>query len=425
MKAFKFFKNTGKCKNIASEQSNILSKEDTGINYHTEPGILENQHHSVHPNGEQKKPEKEQPKIPGMEQNEDKEKLLKKRDVYVAFSLCLFSVVIYSVSFISVQYLSGVVPENELNTWRYLIGAILSAPFVTKSGGKFLVPKSKGILFLGICASNMAFNSTLYTACINLPVGTAYGMCTATSIITMAIITICSERTFQPKMYIGATVCLLGVILLVQPTLLMFPAVEVRNTSWKSPCLPLSNATNMHQNQTEETAMALSDSALDYTLAAASGVVLAILLQLVKYYVVDANPFAMNMWCSVANTAISLILMLIMEEPVLPSDLLCILSLLGHCIVIAIGAIIYSFTLETLSAALTNLLGSLNLVILVIMQYTLMRNILPAKENWLEILGAVLCFFGSLGGTTYELLTQKYAQQDGKKDMHNRMKVGK
>ena len=413
MNAFKFFKNTGRCKNEASELSNILSKEeDPGINYHTEISKLENQHHSVHPNGEHKKPENEQPKIPEMKQNEDKEKSLKKSDVYIAFSLCLFAVVTYSVSFISVQYLSGAVPENELNTWRFLIAAILSAPFVTKSGGQFLVPKSKGLLFLGICASNVAFNSTLYTACINLPVGTAYGMCTATSIIAMAIITICSERTYQPKMYIGSTVCLLGVILLVQPTFLMFPAVEVRNTSWKSPCLPLSNATNMPQNQTEETAMALSDSALDYTLAAASGVLLSILLQLQKCYVIDANPFAMNMWRSVAGTAISLILMLIMEEPVLPSDLLCILSLLGHCIVIAIGAIVNPFALETLSAALTNLLQSLNLVILVIMQYTLMRNILPAKENWLEILGAILCFFGSIGGTTYELLTQKYAQQE-------------
>ena len=412
MKAFKFFKNTGRCKNEASELSNILSKEeDTGINYHTETSMLENQHHNVHPNGEQKTLENEQPKIPQMKQNEDKEKSLKKSDVYVAFSLCLF-VAIYSVSFISVQYLSGAVPENELNTWRFLIAAILSAPFVTKSDGKFLVPKSKGLLFLGICASTVALNSTLYTACINLPVGTAYGMSTATSIVTMAIITICSDRTFQPKMYIGATVCLLGIILLVQPTFLMFPAVEVRNTSWKSPCLPLNNATNMHQNQTEETAMALSDSMLDYTLAAASGVLLAILLQLQKYYVADANPFAMNMWRSVAGTAISLILMLIMEEPVLPSDFLCILSLLGHCIVIAIYVIIVPFVLETLSAALTNLLQSLNLVILVIMQYTLMRNILPAKENWLEVLGAVLCFVGSIGGTTYELITQKYAQQE-------------
>ena len=191
-----------------------------------------------------------------MKQNEDKEKSLKKSDVYIALFLCLFAVAIYSVSFISVQYLSGVVPENELNTWRFLIAAILSAPFVTKSDVKFLVPKSKGLLFLAICAFTVAFNSTLYTACIYLPVGTAYGMCTATSI------NICSERTFQPKMYIGATVCLLGIILLVQPTFLKFPAVEIRNTSWKSPCLPLSNATNMHQNQTEETAMALSDSML-------------------------------------------------------------------------------------------------------------------------------------------------------------------
>ena len=413
METFKSFKNAKRCTNEANEQSNILFKEEnTGINYHTESSMLENQHHNVHPNGERKKAENEQQNIPEMKHNDNKEKVLKKTKVYISFSLCLFAVAIYSISFISVQYLSGAVPENELNTWRFLIAAILSAPFVTKSDGKFFVPKSKWLLFLAICAFTVAFNSTLYSACIYLPVGTVSGICTATSIIAMAFITICSDRTFQPKMYIGATVCLLGIILMVQPTFLMFPAVEVRNTSWKSPCLPLSNATNMHQNQTGKAVMALSDSMLGYTLAAASGVVMAIYLQLQKYYVVDANPFAMTMWRSVVGTVISLILMLIMEEPVLPSDLLCILSLLGHCIAIAVGAIIVPFVLETLSAALTNLLQSLNLVTLVIMQYTLMRNILPAKENWLEILGAVLCFFGSIGGRTYEFITQKYARQD-------------
>ena len=91
MKAFKLFKNTGRCKDEASEQSNILSKEeDTGINYHTEPSMLEDQHHSVHPNGEQKEPENEQSKIPEMKQNKDKEKSLKKSDVYIAlFCACL------------------------------------------------------------------------------------------------------------------------------------------------------------------------------------------------------------------------------------------------------------------------------------------------------------------------------------------------
>ena len=160
----------------------------------------------------------------------------------------------------------------------------------------------------------VAINSTLYTACIYLPVGTVCGICTATSIIAMAFITIYSNRTFQPKMYIGATVSFIGIILLIQPEFLMFPVVEVRNTSWESPCLPRNNETDLHRNQTKRTVTTLSDSMLGYTLAAASGIIMAIYLQLQKYYVTDADPFAMTMWRFMAGTAISVILMLIMEE---------------------------------------------------------------------------------------------------------------
>ena len=130
---------------------------------------------------------------------------------------------------------------------------------MTKSNSKILVPRSKWHVFLAICAFTVACNSTLFTSCVYLPVGTVcgIGLSTATSIIAMAFITICIDRKFQAKMYIGATVSFLGIIFLIQSKFLMFPVVAVRNTSWESPCLSFENATNMHQNQTEGTVMAV------------------------------------------------------------------------------------------------------------------------------------------------------------------------
>ena len=139
---------------------------------------------------------------------------------------------------------------------------------------------------------------------------------------------------------------------------------------------------------------------------------MAMYFRLQKFFVTDADPFVLTMWCSMATTAISVILMLITEEPVLPSDLPCMLSLLGHCISIAVAANIVSFIMKTLPTPLVNILQSLNLVSLIVLQCTLMRNIVPAKGNWLEALGAVLCLFGSIGGTVYEMIKQNYAEQD-------------
>ena len=411
----KFAEDSSKCKDNASEKSTILSKkEDIRTNYHTGSSTLANEHSNVLPNGELEMLGNGHPKMVETKQNKDKEKTLNNRDVCFALFWCLFAIVVNSFSYTSAQYLSGAVPVNELNTWKFLVSAAMSAPFVIKSNDNMLIPKSKWHLFLAICVHLVAYNSTLFTACIYLPVGTVSGMFTATSIIVMAFITMCSDRTFQPKMYVGATVSFLGTIFLIQPEFLMFPVVEVKNISWESPCLPFSNT-----NQTEGPVVAQSDSVVGYTLAVTSGVIMAIYIKLQKCYVADANPFALTMWRSMAGSSISAILMLVLEEPVIPLDLLCVLSLLGHCISISVFAIVMPYAMKTLSAPLINLLQSLNLVSLVVMQYTLMRNILPAKENWMEVLGAVLCFCGSIGGTVYEIIKQTYAGEDVREQITN------
>ena len=101
--------------------------------------------------------------------------------------------------------------------------------------------------------------------------------------------------------------------------------------------------------------------------------------------------------------------MLILEQPAFPLATLCVMSLFAHCVATAVHSVIVPFCLQYLSPPSANIFRSLNLVSLVVLQYTLMRNILPAKENWMEVMGAVLCLFGSVGGTIYELVKQKYS----------------
>ena len=344
------------------------------------------------------------------DKNHDKEKGTRKADLYLALILCSVVVVIFSVSFISVQYLSGAVPENELNSWRFLVSAITAAPFLLRSGSKIVIPRAKSHLFVLICFLTVAYNSTLYTASIYAPVGTVSGIFTGTNLIFISLITICIESKFKPKMYIGPAISFVGIILLVQPEFLMFPAVTVRNTSWESPCLLHENITKMYLNETErlQESQSQSNTWLGYVLALGSGLITGLYAQVGKYYVTDSDAFALALWRSLAATLISLILMLIFEEPVWPTDVTCILALFGHALAVSISSLSLLVALKHLSLTITMIVPSLNLVCLVILQYTLMKDIMPAKENWIEVLGAVLSVIGSIGGTVYELKVTHY-----------------
>jgi drug/metabolite transporter (DMT)-like permease len=95
--------------------------------------------------------------------------------------------------------------------------------------------------------------------------------------------------------------------------------------------------------------------------------------------------------------------MAIFEEPVIPSSLLCIGLVLIHAIGTTQMSLVIFYCLQYLSPSVTSLLTSLQLVVLLCLQYTLLKDIQPAHNNWEEIVGAVCCFMGAILGPLWQL----------------------
>ena len=217
-----------------------------------------------------------------------------KTGAYIALFLCCVDGIFFSTSFISVQYLSGAVPENELNSLRFLTTAIITLPFIFNYKIDMLLPRSQWKILVVACILGVVNNSTLYTAAIYLPVGTVSAICTATTIIVLACISPCIEKQLKPITFIGALVAVVGILLLSQPEFLMFPKVEIRNTSWVSPCLSLcENGTVAEEGGSMWNF--LTSSGLGYALAMTSGIAISLNLHVMKSCVAEINPFCMIM----------------------------------------------------------------------------------------------------------------------------------
>ena len=56
--------------------------------------------------------------------------------------------------------------------------------------------------------------------------------------------------------------------------------------------------------------------------------------------------------------------------------------------------IIISVLIQYLRPVIVTLISNVSVVIMLIFQYTILENVMPGKRNWIEIMGAVLCFVG-------------------------------
>lgn len=326
------------------------------------------------------------------------------------YGMFMLSVMIFCLSHISVQYLGGAIPENELNAIRFGIGTFMSAAFLATVDRKnWLIALKQWPVFFFVVVFGCLYNGTLYTAAAYAPLGVVGGLSLATAIITNAFLSICVKSERKLCHYISAVIAVTGIILLAQPDFIFHPSSEGKNatTSWVSPCLLEVHPSEDEPELSKGTGMIL---------AVASGIVMAFKYHVMRHMTHTHNPFTVTFWLHVFATILSAILMGIFETPTMPDDLFCIGALILHSVAMAQYILALIFTLSHVSALATNLLASLELPILLISQYTFMKHIMPGKGNWLEISGAVLCFIGSTGGTFAELFWSWYREKAKVKD---------
>ena len=321
--------------------------------------------------------------------------------VMVAYVVCVSSMVLSCASVACVQVLGGAVPEFELNAWRFGVQVILLLPVTLYRKCDLNVPRSKlPVLFAMFLVFN-ASNVVYFSAAIYLAVGTVSGIANSLNIAGNALMSIFIKDDRNIQLYIGTVLVIVGLLLMTQPPFMfpgnIFPPVPEKN--FTSPCLitEIGNSTEGVENP------AMNKQCLGYILAVLGGILFFIMFQGMSNIVTEVSSFTFAFWNGLVGTCVSLILMGFLETPVMPTSPLCIILLLGHAVGTSQIGIILPWCLQYLSPSICAMVNSFSLVVLLMLQYTALKDIQPGHGNWVEILGAVLCFIGIVACPTWHL----------------------
>ena len=84
----------------------------------------------------------------------------------------------------------------------------------------------------------------------------------------------------------------------------------------------------------------------------------------------------------------------------------CIGFLAMHILGVTSSSLGIEWSLQYIRPAVCAIICTLEPVIMMIFQYTFLKDIKPGLHNWVEILGDVICFCGVLGGPLADFITQ-------------------
>ena len=320
----------------------------------------------------------------------------------------------------SVQVLSGTIPEFELSAWRFGAQFVFMVPIVTCMKCDIKVPRDR-LPLVGLCTLLLCvINILLFTTMIYLPLGLCDGMINSFVIAGNAVLSICIKADRKLILYFASVFSIIGTVLMIQPDFIFsgadLPPPPLVN--WTSPCIQShSNFTHTVYNETMRQSAEAKDVRIGYILAVSTSGVYIAYFHLITKLVQDIHHLSYAFWSALIATVLSILLMFIFEEPVFLQSNFCIGMLIMHCIGVSTIALCTPWSLQYIRPPVCALMYASRMVIMVIFQYAIMRDIKPGSQNWVEILGVVICLSAMLGGPLTDIIKEmvdkhKYQSED-------------
>ena len=320
------------------------------------------------------------------------------------------------ISIVSVQLLERRTPDFELNAARCALPFLLST-IAMVARRKFPVIARKEI-FSSTLYSFLSFicSVTLYIAVTLLPVSSVQSISQTSNIVSGVILfyLFLHDKPTLPVL-ISVFMCVCGVLLVIQPSFIFHHKMLTENTTIQ---LQFGEVNGNHK--TTESSTGLSSVSTDH------GHIVYILFQILKYSLPVANGLSMTtdilvvkkrpylsenitevlFWCYLFNTVLSLVVMFIWKNPVLPSNWFDTMLVSLHCFAYVFIWPLYLYSVEHISGNTFVLISCTTIVILLGAQYTVLSSILPGNRNWMELVGVGLVLVGSTLVSIVEMLKE-------------------
>ena len=168
---------------------------------------------------------------------------------------------------------------------------------------------------------------------------------------------------------------------------------------------------SMHHGNTSDAVQTVwripgvDDEMFGYLLTVTTGISFFITVQVnEKYLLLNHNHVTITAWYGIIGTALSALVMLGLETPVLVHDTVCTWFTVLHCAFASCSMLLINYSLRYITAEENAILQTLSVVVLFVAQSTLLSRYQPSHGNMYEYIGAVLVVLACLLEPTYKLM---------------------
>ena len=109
-------------------------------------------------------------------------------------------------------------------------------------------------------------------------------------------------------------------------------------------------------------------------------------------------------WSFLFNTVVSVVLMAVLENPVVPWNWFDMTMLAGQAVASAGAWFLFIYAPTFISGNTFTLILSTEVIFMLISQYTVLSSILPGHRNWIEVVGVVFVLLGSSLSSVFEMI---------------------
>ena len=299
---------------------------------------------------------------------------------YILAATTLFS---FGLGSCAAQGLQGVIPDAQLTAIRYIFMTPFLLIVAACSKAKFTLDYTHVFWMAISIALSAAWTLTYYAAAVYLPLAELNGIftiCTlATSIVWARLV---YHQDITKIQYAALVLCCFGCFCVSQP--------------WHNNTLEGNLQHHVSGNITDSVSVQVINSKLKgYSYIVVSGISLGIQYNVIGTELQKVMPMMITSYFAMFGSIISIILNIYVEPFVLDISLLQLLYVFVHCIGSCLDVITTVFAIQMIGGVSTSIVHSLQILVMLVLQYTLMRSVQPGHRNWEEIVGAILVTIGS------------------------------
>ena len=316
----------------------------------------------------------------------------------------------------SVQALQGAVPDFQLSAARGFMQGISYLLLAKITRVSTSVTKKQFSYLLVLSSLYMFYNIGEYGATGYIPLIETIGIATIAALFSAALQAQFLLKVELKKIYIIVfPVLIVGIVMVTQPfqssgdMCCLFQNQSLNGLHYKNASSMSGVLTSIACNNTNNEPLPgdTQKKVKGYILATVGGLAGGLVPDLYAVLISDLQPVITAMYsaslCFVASTLMSFYF----EPPVVLGSMWQYFLVLVHCIASVLNTYSALYSSHKIGGVRFVLACTPQVILYLVVQYTLMKEIMPGHRNWMEVLGAIILVIGATIAPAFDMIQLK------------------